>query len=197
MTDPDENLAPGCFGLAAAYSEKSPTCALCRWNKPCSLRAAAMMATLRSKMGVAATAKVSVKSVKESPGESLPIAGDAVREVLATATAKTETRAPSASNALSKNSQKLVARLGRVGVPLLATLEGGANPFDAGPEFLRVACNMIMAGPFTRRQFRDTFMASGKVTEGTASSHVAFTIPALVHLGVIEESNGTITRKKA
>jgi len=194
--EPPVEQAPLCYGLAAAYSLKSEICKGCSWRESCGERAGAMMKRLRSGLADAATASVSETVVEECPGKTPPIALERVRVVSATSTASETTSVPSTSNELPKNARKLLERLARGGIDLQAQLDAGVNPFDEkGPEFLRVVFALIQTGPFSRRSFRDAFVLTGGVTEGTAASHVSFTVPALIHLGVIEEVGGVITRK--
>lgn len=72
----------------------------------------------------------------------------------------------------------------------------GENPFPfAGAGYLHVACELLLAGGFTRAELRKTYMQRLGWTEGTAYSHVSAVVAIFPALGIAEEIAGRFVRK--
>jgi hypothetical protein len=75
-----------------------------------------------------------------------------------------------------------------------ASVLRGVNPFaESGPSFMRVACDALIDGGFTKAQLKARLMDELVWTDGTAGSHVAQACGFLQAFGVIQAIGGKYT----
>lgn len=161
-------LAPGCFGSPTAFQYDGKTCGACPFNEVCGNEAERRFAAISKEIGCIPapmkpkTSPAGVKRLKVS-------------------------EAPVDVEGLPKKAAELVRKI--AGIPMTNDLAAGRNPF-AGmtPAYMRETCAALIEGGFSRKVLRERFVIAFGWSQGTASGHVSFIIPALKHLGVIEET---------
>lgn len=166
--DLKRELAPGCFGSPTAYQYDGNTCAACPFASICAAEAERRFAIIQQELGhtvapiKAAEKPASVKRLRPAKSAHVSVEG------------------------LPKKAADLVRKI--AGVPMTNDLRGGRNPFaKMTPAYMRETCAALIDGGFTRKVLRERFMVAFSWSQGTASGHVSFIIPALKHLDVIEE----------
>lgn len=72
-------------------------------------------------------------------------------------------------------------------------LSAGRNPFATSkPEFMRVVCDALLNGGFTKPQLKKLFMEKLKWGDGTAGSHVAIACALITAFGIVQENEGKL-----
>lgn len=181
MIEQKPELAPGCYGMALAYSSDLPECTACPFASACGPIAMAMLDKFRRQMGI------------EKAGPIKRKARSAVQN--REPSAVTPAAAPDALvQTVSKPVNDLMEKLGARGVALIDAIRAGRNPVQT-PAFLKTAIDMLLAGPFDRATLRTALMTELSWPAQTADERVRQAIALLAGLGVTEERNGKIVRK--
>jgi len=99
---------------------------------------------------------------------------------------------------LPKKSQQIVDRIKSTGADLGQMMLAGRNPFKSKPQFLKLACHLLIAipGGVSRDNLRYAFKSKLNWTDGTAAAHVLQATQVLCALGAAIETNGLITLKR-
>lgn len=192
-----QQMAPGCFGSASAYSMDSTVCQGCVAFAECGEESIKTLQSIRELVDVrdylkrheAARAKAGRPA---APAYKAPLAASPVTvgqptldEPIARATAPVRT-----AFAVSASDQAVIDLLGTKNVKAmeqaLVLCKGGKvgemraglplqrNPFTkTGPKYLRVACDMLMRGGFTKAEYKARMVQELGWAENTAGSHVA------------------------
>jgi hypothetical protein len=206
--------APGCFGAASVYSMDSTVCGGCPTFEACGEKARETLEAIRGKINVA---DIMVRHQKarglivkpEEPGEALAATPQPTPQPKPiTAPVERKTAVSRIHFEVSKDQLHAVARIenskgremalilcknGRI-ADMRAKLTSGVNPFAlGGPSFMRVVCDMLLGGGFTRSSLCAKLMADLTWTNGTASSHVPQACQFLVAFGIAQEINGAFT----
>jgi hypothetical protein len=198
----EQDKAPGCYGAASVFSTDSEVCQACVAYAGCgdaslqTLEAIKNMVDVRDilKRHAAARAKArptptpAPKPVNASPH---PTAQPAVPPKVARSTAQdkvefaltadmTATIARiAAQNKKAADQATTLCKAGRI-TEARAMLPQGVNPFtESGPAYLRVVCDMLLSGGFTRSQLRVIMAQKLQWTEETAASHISLAIAIL------------------
>jgi hypothetical protein len=185
-----ELKTPGCFGSPSAYTPGKRECAACPVTEECRVAARDRLARIKDQLGGAQMKGVEAKL--DLPFVTLTIDRTS-------APAKKELTVTKISG-LPKKSADLVCRIQkkRPTNGLLEALVEGKNAFpDAKPEFLHMAGAMLAKGGFDRPTLKAAFMTDLNWSEGTAAAHVSLLIPALKHLGLVDEINGVLKVKRS
>ncbi|MCY1371408.1 hypothetical protein D9M69_585480 [compost metagenome] len=76
-----------------------------------------------------------------------------------------------------------------------AALTANENPFaERGPAFLRVFCDLLLRGPFTRMQYRERLKADLSWSDGSANSHCAIAQALMTTFGFAAMSGETFQK---
>lgn len=184
MTEPDILLAPGCFGAALSYSDKAHECITCPYKASCEPEATQRLHALRVSLGVYEIKKPRPK------GKGVPSLKPKEQPVIV----DPEKLEP-APEGLPVKVVALIERVRNRGIDVAAALARGVNPFKDKPAFLRVACDMLIAGGFDRPTLRTALIQGLEWSYGTANAHVAQVFSAMIALNAAEEIGGVLKLK--
>lgn len=175
--------APGCYGSPTAYCSEVTECQGCVFADMCSAEADARFEAIQAKFaGVLTPLSAAVKKPRT---HSANTGYERPRRVLVN------------TDGLPKKAAELVTKI--AGVPMVDKLRAGKNPFAAmTPAYMRETFDVLLAHRrFEKAHLREHMEHAFGWSRGTASGHVSFIIPALVHLGVIEQDGKIYKIKEA
>jgi hypothetical protein len=176
MTDLPEWAQPGCFGQALTYSENIVECRGCPFATSCKTEHLLALARMREEHGIVIhtkphkTASVSSTSVTSGSEMTLP-----------------------------KKVESLLANFERAGIKVSEAFAVGVNPFAGiGPKFMRITAHALLRlpGGILRAELINFFETKLKWSKGTAAAHATQAFQALIALGVAEELNGRLIKKR-
>jgi hypothetical protein len=170
MEDADLYAAPGCFGMAMGFTEDGMECKGCRYRETCAEESVKALAKLQAELGVVPEVKQKAKPPKPK-AEPKGLVVQVVRE------------------GMPMKVKQIAERLQNRGIDLAGSLRQGINPIDDTPGFLRVACDLLLKGGFTRHSLRAAFMTAFAWSYGTAAAHVGQVFSLMTTLEVAVESN--------
>lgn len=217
MTATTEQQAPGCFASASVYGVDSVVCQACPAYADCGDASVKTLQEIRQLVDVtdllarhkAARAAARLKNPpQKKPVEpstvpvSQPTTGEPIERTTAMAKVIYEIT-PEDQAAIdyigSKNTKAreqaiVLCKNGKVN-DMRAMLPVQRNPFtESGPKYLRVACDMLMRGGFTRASFKTQLMTELGWGEGTAASHFALASALLYSFKIaVPDSTGAFT----
>jgi hypothetical protein len=85
----------------------------------------------------------------------------------------------------AKEAAATLCKNGRID-DMRAMLPRGMNPFGkTGPQYLRIACDMLLHGGFTKAAYKARMVQDLDWTDGTAGSHVAVGCALLYSFGIM------------
>lgn len=200
-----EQKAPGCFGAASVFSMDSAVCQGCVAFNECSDASIATLQQIKATIDVrdllakhtSARMKHEARlALKQMPG---PIAASPIPVVQPKpidAPVERKTTMAKVIFEISAEHQNAIARISQANKKagdqaavlckmnrineMRSMLPQGQNPFATnGPGFLRVACNHLINGGFTKASLRKSLMESFDWTEATAASHVSIAVAIL------------------
>jgi hypothetical protein len=195
--------APGCFGAASVYSSDSSVCQACVGYQACGAAALVTLEAIRATVDVrdllkkhaAARAKAnpapaappapvekSPLPVKQPCVIDKPIERKTPQEKVEFSLTADMTATIARIAAQNKKAAIQATRLCEQGHMrmLRAMLPRGGNPFvESGPAYLRVVCDALIGGGFTRAQLRVDMAEKLGWTEDTAASHISQAIAIL------------------
>ena len=216
MSATPEQKAAGCFGAASVYSTDSTVCQACPAFAACGEKALETLESIRDFVDVRdllkkhAAARLKVQQRLSPPGlakplEASPIAVAQPAPVTEpierkTAIAKVDLPISPADEAVIQSLSKSVkakeaaislCKSGKVDA-MRADLPVQRNPFATeGPKNLRVACEMLMQGGFTKASLRQRMVEQLGWTNDTAASQVAVGVALLYAFAIaIPDSSG-------
>lgn len=193
--------APGCYGAASVYSSDSSVCRGCVAYETCGSTSLATLESIRATVDVrdllkrhaAARAKAEPAPVAPQPIEKRPPPAQprlANRQIerktpqekvtfeLTTEMSSTIERI-AAQNKKAADQATTLCKMGRIN-DMRAMLPKRVNPFaESGPSFLRVVCDHLINGGFTRAELRVAMAQALAWTEETAASHISMAIAIL------------------
>lgn len=177
---------PGCYSSPLCFDATTPPCSACNWRSSCGPSSMKVAIDLRQRFGIDRI------HTKRGPGARRAVTTKAIMAEPATVTVKIE-----GDPSLPKKALELIASLNKQGINLKEAMEHGKNPFlTRPPAFMRTLVQRLLdAGGFTREEAKEFLVKLHGWSDQTASSHLSFAIPALVTLGVAEESDAVVTRK--
>lgn len=204
-------LSPGCFGAATVYGSDSQACKACPGYLDCGEVSIQTLQTIQATVDVrdllarhkAARSKYLIEQqrprtpdlVEPSP---IPVGMAArIKLPVARVTSKEKVEFPispqdqSALNMLEQRSAKthkqalIMCKSNKIN-DMRALLPQGTNPFAAGgPQYMRVACDMVMNGGFTKAALKTQLMEQLQWGDGTAGPHVAWVSAILAVFGIV------------
>jgi hypothetical protein len=193
-------MKPNCFGLPSLIHREAPHCAACPFVNECErvalnkalalgvyIKIPDVIARLKSRgnNNGQPTAVTGVAPLtRTTSGEKLNLALTVTdHDLLARMPAKVRVKVEQ----MMKRGQDLAGR---------EALKRGENPFPfVGSQYQHVACEMLLAGGFTRSELRRRFMDRLGWTEGTAYPHVTTVVWMFLALGFAEEVRGKLVQK--
>lgn len=193
MSDLLEMRAPGCFGSAAAYAERSAICRACGFGEECAPRAKALLYALREVMGVADLIdEERQRSRRKAVAGELPPEGERAPEA---------PKQPAQIEGVSKKGSACVKVIEKYqaqhGVNVKELLRAGTNPFASeGPKYLRETFDALLHGGFSKSGLKRRLMDRLDWRDGTAGAHVSIVMSALPYLDLIEERGETFALKE-
>ncbi|UUZ75405.1 hypothetical protein LP414_27195 [Polaromonas sp. P1(28)-13] len=209
--------APGCFGSPSVYSVDSSVCAACASYNTCRVASHATLEKIRGTINVsdvlARHAKARLAAITDSAikypvdnapplaAQPKPIRDKVVRntpvarvvfdvsanheQIISTLAVKT---GELARQQLKQNRLSAIA----------PALKQGLNPYaESGPKFLRIACDLLLKGGFTRTSLNRAMVSEFAWQETTAGPHVAQVCGLFNAFDITQETNGTFTPKPA
>lgn len=200
MTSTIEQLAPGCFGAASVYSMDSDVCKACVSFAGCGNKAIDNLQLIRQQVDVsdilkrhqAALARNRNASATATPKSApIKISHIAVAQPNPiTRPIERTTASERVSFDLSEEDRNVIATIAIANKKTAAQalilakankieamrslLPKGENPFDnSGPNYMRVACDMVIGGGFSRAELKLELMSKLGWGDGTAATHVS------------------------
>lgn len=212
-----EEKAPGCFGAASVFSHDSKVCRGCIAFENCGQASLATLDRIQSMMDVRdllkrhekakakydAEREAAIIATPAEEGEGLPPRRE--REV----PVERKTRMTAVNIEVDEESQTVIARIGNKKARDQAialckanmidrvreALTANENPFaERGPGFLRVFCDLLLRGPFTRSQYRERLKADLSWSDGSANSHCAIAQALMTTFGFAAMSGETFQK---
>jgi hypothetical protein len=193
-------MTPRCFGLPSLIHRDSPHCAECPYLNECErvalnkalalsayIQIPDVIARLRNRDGQKGqpTAITGVSHITRTTS------GEKVRMALTEEDVATVKQMP----VKVRRKVELLMKQGK-DVAAREALLRGENPFPfEGSGYMHVACELLLAGGFTRAQLRKEYMRRLHWTEGTAYSHVSAVVAISRAIGIAEEIGGKFVRK--
>lgn len=161
------NNAPGCFGSALAFKSDNAICRRCPFAPSCEPLHAENLILLRAKLGIKVRNSTHVKN-KERGVDSLP-----------------------------KKTQELVNKIEALNVKIVSALESGVNPFPPSLNFMRIVAHLLIKLGFVDRNLLSmSFATKLNWAPVTAEAHARMAIQALIHIGVVDETEGKVQVRK-
>lgn len=206
-----EARAPGCFGAASVYSMDSTVCQECAAFQSCGEASTQTLENIRSVIDVSDIMARHIKARQKAQArtENNRQAGILNVPQPAPLPARVERKTPLSRVVfeISADHQFCIARIASSKTreyaivlckqnriePARVELGQGLNPFaESGPAFLRVACDMLLSGGFTRGTLKARLMADLAWKDNTAASHVAITCGLLLAFNIVQETKGVL-----
>ena len=194
--------APACFGAASVFAHDSLVCRSCHAFDNCSASSYQTLQRIRDTINVSdllkrhdhARGRSGRHPVIDSTLPLRPSNGS-----LQNAPVERETRIEFMTFQPSKNDQAIIESLPVKPAQLAESfckrgiiermrndLPVGRNPFDdMKPPFMRVVCDLLLAGGFTKIELREAFQKRMEWTESTSRSHVSIVISVLLAFEII------------
>lgn len=203
--------APACYAAASVFSHDSEICQKCVVFHQC---ANASLETLEAIKGIvnvqdllkrhAAARKVSQVAMKKADADALAEMPPGNIEQPLVKSAERKTRVVQVKFELSADEERVIAILPvkprKVALSLCKTgmlerikngiAEGRNALTETGPEWLRVALTLLLAGGFSKSELRESLQRELNWTEGTASSHVSMACALLYAFGIMTATEG-------
>lgn len=220
MTVDTKQQAPGCFGAASVFSMDSKFCQACVAFSDCSEAALKTLETIRATVNVsdilkrhqAARQKMldSKQIVTLQPIDPSPIPVSQPKRI--TKPVERKTSVQRVTFTLSPMAQMLVDEIGKKSnkakeqaivlfkqnkvSEMLRLISRGENAFaETGPAYLRVICDMIINGGFTKASYKAQLMKELNWTDGTAASHVFIGVTLVCDFHMVIENAGHYSLK--
>jgi hypothetical protein len=213
MSATPEQQAPGCFGAASTYSTDSVVCQACVAYQPCGVAAYERLQSLRTVVNVKdllaqhEKARLKATFARQAPAEPvvkspIPIKpAEVIQKPLERATPVVKVAfevspqdqrvvdAIGAKSVKAKEAAAVLCKNNRIN-DMRAMLPRGQNPFrQTGPRYLRVACDMLIAGGLTKATYKARMMKELDWSDGTAGSHVAVACALLYGFGIMTQDD--------
>lgn len=208
MSATPEQQAPGCFGAASTYSTDSAVCRACAAYAPCGEQAYGRLQQLREIVNIkdllAKHENARMKANLATPAPSHPMVTSPIPVKQPDVAAQIERTTPVAkvAYAISVQDQAVIDALGAKSIKakeaaatlcknnrindMRAMLPRARNPFmQGGPQYLRIACDMLIGGGFTKAQYKAHLVRELNWSDGTAGSHVAVGCALLYSFGIM------------
>lgn len=213
-----EKMAPGCFAAASVYSMDSAVCQACCAFKECGDASLATLQAIRNTIDVrdllnrhsAARQKAAVsRPIRTEPIEKspVPVAQPKLNKQIERKTPMERVKFAitpdvqaiiariEATNKKAADQAAVLCKMNRIN-DMRSTLPKRINPFAAGgPSYLRVTCDALLNGGFTRASLKQKLVQELSWTEGTAASHVTMAIAVLGAFRIIGKAEGSSGEK--
>lgn len=212
MTTTINQKAPGCFGAASVYGVDSKACQGCVGFAGCGDASMATLQSIRETIDVRdilakhenarlkseAARKALIRSPRPPAAQPRPAQPKPILQPV-----ERQTSMASMRFEISADDQYVLANISakndKAGKQAIIwckankirecreELPQGRNPFAVGGSaFMRVACDMLISGGFTRASLKDELMRKLDWTDGTAGSHVSMIVAILASFKLIE-----------
>jgi len=213
-----EQKAPGCFGAASVFSMDSAVCQACVAFKECSDASIATLQQIKATIDVrdllakhtSARMKHEARlAPKQTPAPTAVSPLPVVQPAPVTQPVERKTTMAKVIFEVSADQQNAIARISQANKKagdqatvlckmnrineMRSMLPQGQNPFaTTGPGFLRVACDHLINGGFTKASLRKSLMETFGWTEATAASHVSIAVAILGGFKIAAGADGKI-----
>lgn len=209
-----ETQTPGCFGSPSVYSLDSNVCAACASYNTCRIASYATLEKIRGTINVsdvlARHAKARIAAVSDSVAK-FPVEEPAPQAQPKAIADKVARKTPVAvvmfdvSSADEQIISTLAVKTGELARQQIKQnllhnvapgLKKGLNVYSqTGPKFLRIACDLLLRGGFTRNSLNRAMVTEFAWQETTAGPHVAQVCGLFNAFGITQEKNGVFTPK--
>jgi len=210
-----EQKAPGCFGAASVYSQDSSVCKGCVAYDQCNSASLATLESIRATVDVrdllkrhavarakAAPAPAQTKPLEKSPIKvaqpkvaNKPLTRTTAQERVTfamTVEMTTTIERIAAQNKKAADQATTLCKMGRIN-DMRSMLPQRMNPFaEGGPAYLRVVCNHLINGGFTRASLRVAMAQELGWSEETAASHISMAIAVLGAFRIVGKDGDNI-----
>ncbi|MFA9261821.1 MAG: hypothetical protein ACEQSB_00475 [Undibacterium sp.] len=168
------SFAPGCFGSALAYGEKIPVCRGCIFAASCQPLHEKNLAKLREHFGITIKQQTKIADKRKIASEGGILS-------------------------MSLKVQGLLARIDESKIKVTESLKAGVNPFVGSFPFLQIACHLLLRleEPISQNTLTTALMTKMKWQQDTAKAHTRMAFQALMFIGAVDHSNGSITLRKS
>ena len=183
MNPIDNKTTPGCFGAASVFDENYAVCQSCAAFRTCGEAARSNLQAMRERIDLSAvmTRRVQVRSAAMRAGAAPVVSRQASaipeedQRVIALISDKNR-KAGEQATLLCKYNKINLCR---------AALPNRVNPFaESGPSFMRVACDLLLNGGFTKAMLKQRLMTVLGWSPGTAAAHGSMATALLYAFGI-------------
>lgn len=205
--------SPGCFGSPSVYSLDSSVCAACASYNTCRRAAHVTLENIRGAINVsdvlARHAKARLTAISNA-ADKFPVADAEATAQPKPLKDKVIRKTPVAVVMfdVSASDEQIISTLAvktgelarqQIKQNLLSTvapaLKQGLNPYaSVGPKFLRLACDLLNKGGFTRASLNREMITQFAWQHTTAGPHVAQVCGLFNAFGITQEIDGTFTK---
>jgi len=222
MTQNIERQAPGCFGAASVFSMDSTYCQGCVAFKECGEAALKVLETIKEAVNVSDVLKrhqaarqkaLHSKQINISqPVDPSPIPITQPKRSAKPVERKTSLQkvvfviTPAAQlmidrigekNAKAKEQAIILFKQNKV-KEMLQAIKKNENAFaESGPQYLRIVCDMILNGGFTKASYKSRLMSELGWTDSSAGPHVSMGVILMTEFRVVVENAGQFTLNPA
>lgn len=201
--------APGCFGAASIYKATSEACIACVANEACGVKSEETLQVLRKYANVDdLLAQFKRDKIADLPVAIESQATPAVEEPKPIVLPERTTKLARPVFPILSDHDAMLAKMSvkarEQGTSLIkanaldgirSDLQAGVNPFATrSPKYLRVACDMLINGGFTRASLKAALMDQLGWKDGSAGSHVSIVMSLMVSFGLVAENAGKFER---
>jgi hypothetical protein len=215
MTITAEQQAPGCYAAASVYSMDSEVCKGCVASAQCSEASVKRLQEIRELVDVRdllakhEAARLKAKEKMMAP-RLIPASMSHVpvsQPKAATQPVERKTTKAKVTFGISEKDNAIIAMIGEHSVKykeqaiilcktnnlndMRTMLPRQANPFaTGGPAFMRVACDLLLRGGFTKASLKAALIKEFNWTDGTAGSHVAIACAVTWGFKIVKQDVG-------
>jgi hypothetical protein len=197
LTQDTRAQAPGCFGAASVYSMDSEVCGACPATNQCRQAAYSTLELIKDRISVsdimALHEKARQKMRQMAALQSSATPSPTPQPAPVTKPVLRKTPVVSVKFELSADQKTCLARITNkkaqeFAMTLCSTnimnkikdqLAKGVNPFPGKPDLVRITCDMLLNGGFTKASLMKRLMDECGWTEGTAGSQRAIIFSCL------------------
>lgn len=193
-------LALGCFGAASVFDADYHVCQTCAARNACGEQATRNLQHLRS--------QIDLSGILVRHGRQRGVTPRRASTPVVHAPSPTSAAEPSQTTDIGAVDQKIIDLIGQQNSKAgeqartlckhnkinqcRAQLPQRVNPFaQSGPSFMRVACDLLLNGGFTKATLKERLMSALGWSKGTAATHVAMTAVLLYAFGIVTLEDDT------
>lgn len=212
--------APGCFAAASVFGSDSKACQQCVAFAECGVASVKTLEEIKGMIDVrdllARHSKARKKSEAERiaalPPEPEPVVATAPQPAPIVEPVERKTSVAKIVFDVSADHQDVIANItnGKAKTQAIVLckqnkiesavrdLAAGVNPFaESPPKYLRVVCDLLLGGGFTRASCKEALIAQLGWSDGTAAAHVSMACAVVAAFNIAQETSGVFALSPA